>query len=817
MCPSFVHKPASNKGCYTQRHPWCVCKHYPNCPTADTSSINARTSSKKEKRQPKVKLNAANDNAAANVSKEKGSPNSVNDVKHDASPVTPKSTTDDVQSGNNSGENTLDSPGLEADNDHKDDTYSGGRSISKEEVSDDHVNIELVSNISVVSSSLNTCVSPDSMKSIVRNDHSTSSMSSFDVPTIITSHTSDLDVVANSSNSSNNKNNNYSSSCTSVVVDDSRSVYNVCNATALGGDVDDGNNVQPSVLATSTLGLPDSVPPLSSSSSSSGYGGGLLPVDKSDDDLAVSCEALETRRLSSLSVDMGGLYERRSSCLSVDACSLGCGIQCACSSDETHTDRRCSQASILDYKEESDHKCPVLKEDIDTDEGRSGTALDNVLDATKPSNTVGSLTNLGKAALESVELSSRDSLELDNVASSSAEPSFSFVTSDTKSVDMSIKSVDSDVSCLLAGDTLSTLLRNRFKKYEKSVFDPNSDNCIDNLSITSSLRVEYESVFSDSQGDLSTVDGHSEPGTADQLDNSSITGNQSNASVIGCSSICADYEETDETTRLIDKSSACEIFDGAIDERTKFASRSSPDNASSKETRFEPSRVEDECISLTLSADTDDPTADNNGTRKNSRDIYTKLEQMRKIKRVGEPQHSMNNLLVSDSGSEHVSLYARQPSESSISAMYSEDSVSCRSRSSRKTKDYYECVSQINSEDSASVKSRPMKDPESVSQMYASEDSASYRHQRLAKDYESISQTPTYDIADLESINERAKRDNTAHSKPPRSSHVKGRMRRRRVSDLSGPASDGVSASSNASTATSTTTRPPIKCCCMVS
>lgn len=62
-----------------------------------------------------------------------------------------------------------------------------------------------------------------------------------------------------------------------------------------------------------------------------------------------------------------------------------------------------------------------------------------------------------------------------------------------------------------------------------------------------------------------------------------------------------------------------------------------------------------ENVSLTLSTEDDSKP----------KDMYSKLEQLRQEKRGVEGQHSLNNLLVSDSGSEQVSLGQPDPSLSS--------------------------------------------------------------------------------------------------------------------------------------------------------
>ena len=665
-----------------------------------------------------------------------------------------------------------------------------GKSVLNKTVLGDSENSELALDISLSPNSYLSSLS-DQTNSIVTSETSTSLLSSlsFDVPTIITSHTSDLDDdivdAAKSCDSDNSSGVNVlcdvksSSSSNSANEDKSRKLdnYVLC--------------VPMSEASTTNTSL------LSSSSCSSGDGGSSSPVlclspNKSDDNLTLATEPgnLEFRRLSSLSVDMSGIHRRRSSCPSVDACSLsGCGILCACSGDETHSDRRGSVVSSTDDKQSQDDITDNATEGMNpiTPDSHKPESRSKITDSISVPLPIEIENTFFHGSLDSVgELSS-------NLAASK-----------NTATNISIQSVDSEVISLLSSDVLSTLLRNRFQKYEKSVFDPNSEEeGFDGLSLTSSMRVEYDSHFEDSQVDISKTESLKDASQNADVSFSKSSGafpeDRFNVIPVDHFDNSVDFHDK---TQLID-STADNVSAGPDEKYSVDASLSHKAEGASQS-----SRVEDECISLTLSADADDVAIDafsSNDQRKSSRDLYTKLEQMRRIKRSAEPQHSMNNLLMSDNGSEQASLYARQPSESSICAMYSEDTVSCRSRSSRKNKDYYDGGSQINSEDSASVRSRPMKDPESVSQMYTSEDSTSYKQPRFAKDYESISQTPTYDIADLESINERLKLE----KRVPKNVSRRGRiLRRRRASDISTPSGEGVSRVSIAST-----TRTPFNCC----
>jgi len=70
---------------------------------------------------------------------------------------------------------------------------------------------------------------------------------------------------------------------------------------------------------------------------------------------------------------------------------------------------------------------------------------------------------------------------------------------DNKSINLSIKSVDSD-NILAANDTMSTLLNNRAKKYDTGLVAET-----DTLSVTSSMRVENESVIGEEVTDSETV------------------------------------------------------------------------------------------------------------------------------------------------------------------------------------------------------------------------------------------------------------------------------------------------------------------------
>ncbi|KAF2361895.1 Endonuclease/exonuclease/phosphatase, partial [Trinorchestia longiramus] len=289
----------------------------------------------------------------------------------------------------------------------------------------------------------------------------------------------------------------------------------------------------------------------------------------------------------------------------------------------------------------------------------------------------------------------------------------------------------SEVNCLLSSQTISSLVNERFKKCkDNSVVTTSCDHCV---------APKMES---------NAVNFHRNPSNLELRPKATTLKSAYLQPPVGLND--GDINDCDDTTRLITKfplvssvSSACEI-NGDKMIRSKSASLTSK-------------KEDGECVSLTLSADTaeltDDASANDisfsDGIRNQPKDIYSKLELMRRNKRSIEAQHSLNNLLVSDSGSEQVSLGPTAPSLSSLSGV---DSPCCR-----RGKNHEESASQIYSDDSISVKNRPSKDPESVSQFYASEDSASCDKTRLAKDYESISQSPTFDVADVDSINERTK------------------------------------------------------------
>ena len=407
------------------------------------------------------------------------------------------------------------------------------------------------------------------------------------------------------------------------------------------------------------------------------------------------------------------LDKRRESLLSEGGCG---GMQCACSSDETTTagSRRCSEVSCLECAAASQRRWSGRSEMV-----ASAEAIYEVTDANEK--TPESSPTLVVA--EKDDLINKESNKVEESVEKAAlgrkgseDASVTTQTTGVEDINLSIKSEDSDaVSELLANnDALSTLLRNRFKKYDSA--DLNLEGDSDRISLTSSLKVEHDSVT----GDITVNDN--------------------------------DSQFADETSKLLeDSTSAC-------DKEDKVS----------------------ECVSLSADEMADDTTS------KASKDMYSKLEIIRQNKRSAEPQHSMNNLLVSDSGSEQMSM--RQRSESSLSATFcSEDTTS---KSSRRTKDF-ECTSQINSEDSTSFKSRP------------------------PKDYESISQTPTTDIADLDNINEVKKSKKLAKKSKTLSLRKRKGPKMRLASSLRGPPSaegTGSIVSTNSSTS-----RAPVKCCCLVS